>query len=201
MEGVIPFQPFRDLKTNFRFFLLPILNSSIWTTSSALLKKELQKQSGTMVRMAQGDLASPVPWAEVCVPYWQLSEHWDKGFLLHWGSAWDTCLHVQPWGDARMAGLFKVLQLKCWQQLQPSLPVFVFTPGLGWQCFPGTRKTPGCAVHSSGCWGYHQWGWIGAAWRSLTGSCPACRGSLFFAKGMFWAELQLDCSPARGQAM
>lgn len=66
------------------FFLLPTLNSSIWTTSSALLKKELQKQSGTMVRMAQGDLESPVPWAEVCVPYWQLSEHWDKGFLLHW---------------------------------------------------------------------------------------------------------------------
>lgn len=34
--------------------------------------------------------------------------------------------------------------------------------------------------------GSKQWGWIGAASRNLTGSGPAGRGSLFFAKGMFW---------------
>lgn len=57
----MPFQPLRDLKTNFRLFFLPKLNANIWTTSSVLLKKELQKLSCTMVRMVQGVFESPVP--------------------------------------------------------------------------------------------------------------------------------------------
>lgn len=154
--SAIPFHPLRDLKTNFRHFLLPILNANIWTTSSVLLKKELQKQSGTMVRMAQGVFESPVPWAELCEPCWQLSEHWDKGFPLHWGSAQDTCWHVQLWGNARVAGLFKMLQLKCWQEPQPSLPMLSlasFCSHLVWadSISLRQRRALGVPVHSPGC--------------------------------------------------
>lgn len=81
---------------------------------------------------------------------------------------------------------------------QPGL--FVFTPGLGWQCFPGTRKTHGCAVHSSGCWGVSPVGLDRGSLEEPYGQLPSVQGELVLCWGnvLGWAAAELFSSTWAG---